>query len=207
MTDCTVTALRGSSVSELVPGFVGRQLQEFFGRQSAPRKTGFADRPLEVIHFVDADADGRMSWAFRLKVNCGFALQFAVDVAPEFLPIVDHGDAVPDIQRVQLVAKQQRFIDRRRVHERIQAPLVVDHADLEQEAGVGIFAGLGILLGQMKPALLGRAAGLRAEDGFEGKSGGSGQRMFRDKQRVVDAVELDRLPQRRLDDVRVADNR
>ena len=34
---------------------------------------------------------------FRIKVDRGFPLQFAVYVAPEFLAIVDHGDAVPDI--------------------------------------------------------------------------------------------------------------
>jgi hypothetical protein len=31
--------------------------------------------------------------------------------------------------------------------------------------------------------------------------------MFRDEQRVIRAVELDGLPERRLDDLRVADNR
>ncbi len=52
----------------------------------------------------------------------------------------------------------------------------------------------------MKPSLFGSASTIRPEENFEGERLGSCKRMVVDEDRIVDAVELDRLPKRRLDD-------
>ena len=57
----------------------------------------------------------------------------------------------------------------------------------------------------MKPPLLGRAA-VGAEDRFPRERRGAGQRMHVDEQRIVDAVELDRLANGCVDDAWVAED-
>jgi hypothetical protein len=143
---------------------------------------------------------------FWREVDRGFALQHPIDVAPEFFSIVNHRYVVPDVERMQEIPVQQRLIRRGRVDERIETPLVADHPDLEQETRFRILASFGVLFGQMKPALLRSSTALRPKDGFEGEGFRAGQRMLRNKKRVIGAIELHGLAQGSLDDVRMADN-
>src|SRR5262245_37280402 len=57
-----------------------------------------------------------------------------------------------------------------------------------------------MLLAHMKPALLARAT-VRPEDSFERKRRRSCQWMIVDEQRILHTVELDRLANRRIDDL------
>src|ERR1019366_7345440 len=56
----------------------------------------------------------------------------------------------------------------------------------------------------MKPSLFGSASTIRPKKDFERECLGSCKRMVVDKDRIVDAVELDYLPKRRLDDAWMA---
>jgi len=58
-------------------------------------------------------------------------LHHAIDVTSEFLSIVDHGNVVPDIQRVKLIAKQQCLIGGRRVQKSVETPLLANQTDFE----------------------------------------------------------------------------
>ena len=75
-------------------------------------------------------------------------------------------------------AIEKRLIACGRVHERIQAPAIVDEARLEQQARIGVLSGCRILFREVKPALLQRATWIGPEDGFEGERFRSRQRMF-----------------------------
>lgn len=185
---------------------VRRQLQELLGGEGSLGKARLAYGPFEVIYLVNPNANGGMARPLRFKMDHGPPLHFSVYVAPEFLSIVDHRNVVPDIQRVKLVAKQESFVGGGRVQKRIQAPLIANHADLKQHPRVRVLAGLGILFSQMKPALFRSPAALRAKYRLKRKDAGSGEGMFRDKERVIDPVELDRLSQRSLDHMRMAKN-
>ena len=66
-------------------------------------------------------------------------------------------------------------------------------------------SGFRIALGEVEPPLLERAA-VGTIDGFEGKGRGARQRVLLDPDRIVDAVEFDRLPERRVDDPGIAFN-
>ena len=56
----------------------------------------------------------------------------------------------------------------------------------------------------MKPSLFGSASTIRPKQDFERERLGSCKRMVVDQDRIVDAVELDRLPKRRPDDLWMA---
>jgi hypothetical protein len=93
------------------------------------------------------------------------------------------------------------------VYERIEAPVLVYDSDFKKQAGVCIGPGVGVLLGEVKPPLFRSTSQFGAKDGFERKELGSGKRMFTNKKRIVDSVELNRLPQRRMNHVRVTKDR
>ena len=186
---------------------MGGQLEEFFGSEGAPRKTCLPNGSFKVIHFIDSNAHRGMSRAFRLEVDHSPSLHYSVDITSKFLSIVNHGDVVPDVQRMKLITKQERFIGGGRVHKSIEAPLVTNHANFEQNSGIGIFAGFSILFGEMKPALLLCSAALRTENRLECKNARSRERVFGNEKRVVDSIELDRLPFRGVDDLGMADDK
>src|ERR1019366_6223447 len=56
----------------------------------------------------------------------------------------------------------------------------------------------------MKPSLFGSASTIRPKKDFERECLGACKRMVVDKDSIIDAVELDRLPKRRLDDTWMA---
>ena len=91
---------------------------------------------------------------------------------------------------------------------------MLDDPQLEQEARIRILSGLRMLgareqarlriaLGEVEPALL-ECAAVGTIDGLEGERRRTGQRMLLDPDRIVDAVELDRFAERRVDDPGVA---
>jgi hypothetical protein len=115
---------------------------------------------------------------------------------------------------MQLVAQQQRPAVLRAGDKRVQTPFVaVDDTQLEQETRVCILRTAAfqceqltrcrVALGQVKPALLGRAA-VRTKHCLEGELLSAGQWMLIDVNRIIDAVELNRFAKRRLDHLRVA---
>ena len=183
------------------------QLHELIGSQSSPGEARLSNRSFEIVDFVDPHAHRRMTRTFRLEVDRGFPLQLTVDEASELLPIVDHRDMMPHIQRVQEIAIHQRFVGSGRVDESIQTPLVANDADFKKKTGIRVSSGLGILFGQMKPALLGFSAALRTENGLKGKRFRAGEGMLGDEDSIVNSVELDGLPQRRLYNARMAKHR
>ena len=135
----------------------------------------------------------------RREADLGGALAHPVHVVAELAAVVDRGDVIPGAERMQPVAVHQRLLRVAAVAVAVQIPLAVDHADLEQHPVVAS------RLLQVEPALLGPAA-VGTEDRFPRERLGPGQRMDVDHQRIIHAVELDRLADRRLDDARVAED-
>lgn len=148
-----------------------------------------------------------MARALRLKVDCGFALQYAVHVAPEFRAVVNHGDVVPAIQAMEKLTIEKDYICGWSVYERIEAPVLADDSDFKKEAGVCIGPGAGVLFGEVKPPLFRSTSQFGAKDGFERKDLGSSKRMFTNEERIVNSVELDRIPQGRMNHVRMTKDR
>ena len=79
--------------------------------------------------------------------------------------------------------------------------MTVNHADLEQHPVVtAIFL-------KVKEPLFGRASHIRPEDDFPRPRHGAGKRMDPEEERIVHAVEFNRVSARRIDDVWVSENR
>ena len=105
----------------------------------------------------------------------------------------------------------QRLAAGRAVDEGIQIPLVIHHPHFEHEAGIGIGGaarigvqpGLGIGFGDMHPALL-EVAAFGAEDRLDGEGLGAHQRPAGEEKAGVLAVELHRLADRRIHQLRIA---
>src|SRR5882672_4681776 len=188
--------------------------QELIRRQRAWSKARLSHRTVEVVHMIHSRADRRRTGAVGLECKLGFALKLAVDIAAEHLAVVRGGDVIPLPGRMQLVAQQQRSAVPRAGDKRVKTPLIaVDDTQFEQETRVRVLrtaasqcdelAGCRVALGKVKPPLLGRAA-VWTKNCLKRELFSGGQRMLIDVNRIIDAVELDRFPKRRLDHLRVA---
>src|SRR5687768_3553034 len=107
--------------------------QKFPRRERPRREARQADRAFEIVSAIDAGADGRGAFALRLECNLRFGLQHAVDIAAEHLAVIGHGDVIPLPHRMQLVFDHQRPVVARTVDERVEIPVIVDSAQLEEE--------------------------------------------------------------------------
>ena len=133
----------------------------------------------------------------RCKTDVGGAFERPVDVVSELVAVVDCRDVIPGTERMEAVPVHQRLLRVAAVAVTVQTPSTIDDPDLEQQPI------LGARLLQMKPALF-RLAAVRAKYRFPGECLRAGQRVDADKERIVNAVELDRLADRRVDHSRLA---
>src|SRR6266567_9077352 len=100
-------------------------------------------------------------------------------------------------------------MERRAIHESlafgsglivaVEEPLIAGHANLKQHAVVSICASPGILLAQVKPALLALAT-IGPEDRLEGKRLCARKRVVVDEQCILHSIELHSLANRGIDD-------
>jgi hypothetical protein len=158
------------------------------------------NRPFEIVHAVDAHADRRSTRLLRREANLRRVLLVPVHVVAEFAAVVDSGHVIPGAERIEARAIHQRPLRLAAVAVTVQAPAAVDHADLEEQTV------LAARLLEMEPALL-RFPAVGPEDRFPGERLGAGERMHVHEDRIVDAVEFDRLADRRVHHLRIAQHR
>src|SRR5712692_7983846 len=108
----------------------------------------------EIKDLVDANSYGGVARSVRSQIKLGRAFLDAIYVVPEFFAVIDAGDVVPGAERMQRLAVQQGLALASRLIEAVEAPLIVDDADLKEHPIVGVSAGGGILLAEVKPSLL-----------------------------------------------------
>src|SRR5947209_12476828 len=179
------------------------KLQKIANRQRSTRKPRRVHRTLVVVARVNARSYGRTAGALWRDYQFALALYFVANVIVKHLAVVDRGDAVPRPERMQLLAIQKSAGVPCRDCEAVEAPLPVHDANLEQHALAGnVLPRRGIDRLQMKDPLRRFAIGIGPEDHLPRPRLGPGQRMHRDEQRIVHAIEGDSLADIRVDDAR-----
>src|SRR5687767_8091217 len=175
------------------------QLKELLNLQRPPCHSSLMNRPFEVIHQVDPNADRRAPFSLRRQLDLSRPLQPAVDIVPELASVVDHRNMMPRIQRVQFFAVDQR-LRLPGVRETVETPLPADKPGLQQKSG------LGAILLHVEEALFGAAAAVRLENNLPRERLRTCQGMHLNKNRVICTIELDGLTERGVDDARLSQN-
>ena len=99
----------------------------------------------------------------RGELEFAGTLEFAIDIVAEGFSVVDGGDAIPLADGMQKLAIQQGSGLAVGGGEAVQAPLVVDDANLKKHTVAGILAGVGIDILQVEEELGGRDVRIGAE--------------------------------------------
>ena len=139
----------------------------------------------EIVDLVVAHPDGALPFPLRGERDFGAELQFVVDVVAHLGAVIDEGDVVPGVERVEELAVHQRLLTGLGGAKGIEAPLVSDQTSLKQEP-VG-----GTVLLQMKESLFGIAARGGTEDDLPGEGGSAGEGVGLEEQGVLEAIKLD----------------
>ena len=183
-----------------------RHLQKLARRQCARHGARHQHSAFERVHAIQAHADRRATRTLRLHHQRAFALQFVAHIVLHHLAIPHGRHAKPLVQGMQCLAVEQRQVCAAIACKAVEAPLLVDDANLKQHASVAVFAGGGISLRDVKEALRLRAVGIGAEDDFPCECRRACQRMLGDDDGIAVTVKLNRFAVGRIDHRRMAEH-
>lgn len=181
-----------------------RHLQEFRRLERAAGHARQQNRALEIIAPFDASADGTVTGPLRRQVQLGRSLQHAIHVVPQLVAVIHQRGVIPGAERVELLTVDQRLRVVSGQRKAVQEPILTGHPNLEEEPRLRVLSGLWVAFAQVEESLLGLPAQAGTEDHFPGERFRAGEGVNVHVERVIDAIELHRLAQRRLHHSRVA---